>query len=237
MSRTFGQWFRFLGACVVVGFLVSTMSASLGAARGGETREDVRNEVRMDVDFTVLPVVLPDGSEAPPSMDPAAIDGESTLPSESAAPQQAAVESPQPAPESVPEPAPAPAPDPVPEPQPAPEPAPSPVAKAGPGTVKGISLGESAGGFTITVRADKGVGDTSYMNLDNPRRLVIDLRGGWKLATRNVVRSTGAVKHIVIGEHPDRLRLVIHFNSVPKKPVVPSFSRTGTTLKVKVVLP
>jgi hypothetical protein len=249
MSRTFGQWFRFLGACVAVGFLVSTMYASLGATRGGEAGDDVRNEVRMEVDFTVLPVVLPDGSETVPPMDPDAIDGESTLPPESAVPQQAVMEPPKPAPVPEPSPTPAPAPASSPAPSPAPEPAPAPapepapasapapVAKTGPGTIRSVSLDESADGFTITVRADREVGDTSYMNLDNPRRLVIDLRAGWKLATRNVVRSKGVVKHIVIGEHPDRLRMVVHFNTAPKDRLTPSFSRTGTALEIRVESP
>jgi hypothetical protein len=236
MLRTFGQWFRFLGACVAVGFLVSTMYASQGATKGSETGEDVRNEVRMEVDFTVLPIVLPDGSESLPA-DSDAIDGESTLPPESAVPQQAATEPSKPAPEPAPSPAPEPAPVPEPAPTPKPAPAPKPVAKTGPGAIQRVSLDESTDGFTITIRADRDMGDTSYMNLDNPRRLVIDLRGGWKLGTRNVVRSKGVVKHIVIGEHPDRLRMVVHFNTAPKGRLVPSFSRTGAVMKVKVEFP
>lgn len=244
MSRTFGQWFRFLGACVAVGFLVSTMYASLGSTRG-----EVRSEVRMSVDFTVLPIVLPDGTDTPASVDSDAIEGEESLPPETPSSQQVAappaspvdpiqeqpVQQPsEPAPVPVPVPAPVPAPAPI---EPKPAPAPPVAASAGSGTVKAVSLTENGNGFILTIRADRSVGDTSYINLDNPRRLVIDLRGGWKLVTRNVVRSKGVVKHIVMGEHPDRLRLVVHFTNPPKGQLVPLFTRTGTSLEVAVTFP
>ncbi|MBG0790180.1 MAG: AMIN domain-containing protein [Desulfovibrionaceae bacterium] len=241
MSRTFGQWFRFLAACAASVFLVSAVFVSMGAADG-----EARNEVRMSVDFTVLPVVLPDGSEAMPPADPDAIDGEATLPSEGTGPGQAAVKpdtepTPVPIPESAPalDPAPKPEPGPIsdPAPKPAAESASAPAPVAGPGIIKSVGLAESRDGFTITLKADRRVGDTSYLNLDNPRRLVIDLRTPWKLDAKNVVRSKGAVKHIVIGEHPDRLRLVVHFSAPPKGRLEPVFTRTGTTLKIAVALP
>lgn len=237
MSRTFGQWFRFLAACVAVGFLISTMYASLGVTKE-EARDQVRNEVRMAVDFTVLPVVLPDGSEAPATAmpDPDAIDGESSLPPETAEPSQAAVQ-PAPTPDPAPAPAPAPEPEPTPAPKPAPKPEPAPVAAVtGTGTVSSIKLAETPDSFTITLNADRPVGDTSYLNLDSPKRLVIDLRNKWVLKTANVVRSKGTVKHIVVGEHKDRLRLVVHFNKPLKGRLQPTFTRTGTVLKVTVPL-
>lgn len=67
MSKPFRQWILFAAVLLVVGVMVSAMTASLGV-----TAETVRHEVRMPVDFTVLPVVLPDGSESPamPPEDP-----------------------------------------------------------------------------------------------------------------------------------------------------------------------
>lgn len=224
MSRTFGQWFRFLAACMAVGFMVTTMYASLGV-----TKDEVRNRVRMTVDFTVLPIVLPDGTEAPVVVeeDPTAIDGESSLPPDNGAPQAAA--KPQP---------PAVSPKPAPKPKVAPEVAPKPVAAvSGPSMIESIRLTESGDSFTITVQANRPVGDTTYLNLSNPKRLVIDLRDKWKFHKRNVIRSKGAVKHIVIGEHKDRLRLVVHFNTPPKGQLAPQFKRSGNTLKVSVPLP
>ncbi len=228
MSRTLGQWSRFLGACAAVGFLISVLSACPGMAK-----EDARSQVRMEVDFTVLPVVLPDGSEAPPPADPDAMEGEASLPPDSADPQQAAVEPEKPAMEQTPPPVP----EPEPEPAPKPKPAPDPVAANAPGIVKSVELDENGDGFTITVRANREIGDTSYLNLDNPRRLVVDLRDGWTLNVKNVVRSKGRIKHIVIGEHPDRLRLVVHFNANPGGRLVPDFSRDGATLRIRVAYP
>lgn len=236
MSRTFGQWFRFLAVCVAVGVMVTAMHASLGV-----TKEEVRNEVRMSVDPTVLPIVLHDGSIAQvPTEDDSAIDGENSLPPDSAdetSPQssQTAAKETQSEPVVVTEPEPESASAPAPAAKPTPKTAPK--SATGPGTVNAVNLAENATGFTITVQANKPVGDTSYMNLNNPKRLVIDLRDKWSFNARNVIRSKGVVKHIVIGEHPDRLRLVVHFNTPPKGRLNPSFTRTGKTLEVNVPLP
>ncbi|MBI5520187.1 MAG: hypothetical protein HY916_09010 [Desulfovibrio sp.] len=45
-----------------------------------------------------------------------------------------------------------------------------------------------------------------------PRKLAIDLRGPWRKKGPAVVRfDTGPVKAVVVGEHPDRLRLAVEF--------------------------
>jgi len=233
--RIFGQWFRFITACAVVGFMISTFCASPGL-----TGERERSEVRMTVDFTVLPIVLPDGSEAPAMpADPAAINGEASLPpdmSDRQAPKPDLAAAEQPGSELPPL-APEPPPVPKPAPQPEPKPVPTPTLEGGAmstGTVQSIELAATGTGFSITVHADRPVGDTTYMNLTNPRRLVIDLREKWDFKGRNVIRSKGNVKHIVIGEHPDRLRLVIHFNTPPESGLKPAFLRKDTMLKVSV---
>jgi len=204
---------------IVVGLAVFVLHTGIGV-----TRDEDHSQLRMAVDPTVIPVVLPDGTETPIA--------ESVEP-EAPLQEEAKAETPAPA---APE-------QPVAEPASAPKPAPKPAAKTaskstGKGTVRAISLNETATGFTVTILADRPIGDTSYMNLSGPRRLVIDLREGWKLNAKNVVRGKdGAVKHIVIGNHPDRLRLVVHFTTPPAGKLNPEFERTGNSLKVTIPLP
>jgi len=45
-----------------------------------------------------------------------------------------------------------------------------------------------------------------------PRKLAVDLRGPWRKKGPSVLRfATGPVKNVVVGEHPDRLRLAVEF--------------------------
>ena len=116
---------------------------------------------------------------------------------------------------------------------------PAPPAKATTaGNIKSIKLSVTDTGFTITILADRPIGDTTYMNLLNPRRLVIDLREKWTAKIRNVIRTeSGPVKHIVLGSHPDRLRLVVHFRTPPAGKLNPKFERKGNSLTVSVQTP
>lgn len=221
MSKTFRQWVFFTMVCVAAGFMVNAMCASLGA-----TSEETRNQVRMTVDFTVLPVVMPDGSE----IQPEAADTPDAASAETAAADQAL---PEPETEAAPMETPTPPEAGLVE-QAKPTP---PPAAAGPGVVKSVSLEETGDGFTVTVATDREVKDTSYLNLANPRRLVLDLRGNWTYRGRNVIRSSGAVKHIVIGEHKDRFRMVVHFRKPPAGNVEPQFKPTENKLHVMVPLP
>ncbi|MCJ2165450.1 MULTISPECIES: AMIN domain-containing protein [unclassified Pseudodesulfovibrio] len=210
MSRTFKQWVLFITACVAVGFMVSAMSASLGT-----TKDEVRNQLRMTVDFTVLPMVLPDGqtpSDTPPDTpvvtapEPAQ---ESTVPPEVIPPETSENKT---------------------------EPSPEPATGDTGGHIKSISLEETPLGFTLKLVADGSISDTTYLNLTDPRRLVIDLRGNWQYRGKNVIRSDGAVKHVVIGEHSDRLRMVIHFRRLPAASVEPQFKANGNELFILVPL-
>ena len=241
-GRHVGRAALLLASALAAFFLLGAPPAS---ADGGEST------VRMAVDPTVLPPVLPPQgmADAPPAKEstpPAKVEpstgvgfGESDLAPEGTAPAAepeppiiTVVEPPmQPAPE---EPARAAKPAPQPEPAPAAKRAPAPTPDV-PGTVRRVALTSTGHGFTLTLTCDRPVGDTTYMNLTNPRRLVVDLRQPWKLATRNVARAaTGMVRHVVAGEHPDRLRFVVHFRTPPKGALSPDFRRVGNTLTVTV---
>ncbi|OIQ50230.1 hypothetical protein BerOc1_02161 [Pseudodesulfovibrio hydrargyri] len=235
MSNTFRHWFLFPAACAMAGLLALALTARPGLAQGQATGGE-RSEVRMDVDFTVLPKVLPDGSEAPassatsaeepltPEPDLAEADGSATP----APTEQAASDTRAPADNA----------EPAPEPTPAEQaeiPAISPV--EGTGAIRSVTLDETGQGFVLNVVADRPVGRTAFLNLDNPRRLVVDILGKWTHRGGNVLRSEGVVKHVVMGEHPDHFRMVVHFRTPPKKGLTPEIRKAGDQLHVLVDLP
>ncbi|WP_319582440.1 AMIN domain-containing protein [uncultured Pseudodesulfovibrio sp.] len=233
MSKTFRHWFLFPATCAMAGLVALILTAHPGLAQD-PTADTTRHEVRMDVDFTVLPKVLPDGSEAPAS---SAAPNEETLDPEPALTDSADDQTPPPAEEpaaaakapaeTLPKPA---------QPQQQTEiPAVSPV--KGTGVIRSISLDETGQGFSLDVVADRPVGQATFMNLDNPRRLVVDMLGKWTYKGGNVLRSEGVVKHVVMGEHPDHFRLVIHFRTPPRKAVTPELRSAGDQLHVLVTLP
>ncbi|MDD3312692.1 AMIN domain-containing protein [Pseudodesulfovibrio sp.] len=256
-GRHIGLFALFLALLILAGPLLAAESAPASEAEGPA--------VRMAVDPTVLPPASgPDdaaGREAPaPAQSAAPATQAPAVPDEPARSDQAAppppvvvdVDAPRP-----PEPGataetakPAPASDAAPasdekpaaraEAPAAPAPGKSAAAPASgqAGIVTGLSLRSDADGFELTVVADRPVGDTTYLNLANPRRLVVDLRQPWTLRTRNVLRAdSGAVRHVVAGEHPDRLRLVFHFRTPPARGIEPEFLRTGDRLVVRVRMP
>ncbi|WP_338669079.1 AMIN domain-containing protein [Pseudodesulfovibrio methanolicus] len=233
MSNTFRHWFLFPAACAMAGLLALALTVQPGLAQS-QTTGGPRNEVRMDVDFTVLPKVLPDGNEAPAS---SAAPPEEPLTPEQALPDAADAAAPSekpaannrvPTAETRPTPKPAPA-------EQAEIPAVTPVKE--PGVIRSVSLDESARGFTLKVVADRPVGQIAFMNLNNPRRLVVDFLGKWSHRDGNVLRSEGVVKHVVMGEHPDRFRMVVHFRTPPKKTLTPDIRKAGDEVHVLVALP
>lgn len=214
--------------------------------------ENLPNEIRMTVDPTVLPPVTPpDMGESEPESVPAApeqpqvelpdIEERTPMPAPSAEKASAPESEPEPQAEAAP--AATQADEPEVEVTPASDtlseqvvtPAP---ADAGKGAVTRVTMNSTDAKLVLTVYCNRPVGDTTYMNLTNPRRLVVDLREPWDLKTRNVVRvKSGAVKHVVMGSHPDRLRLVVHFRTPPTRNLQPTFERIGNKLIVTAQLP
>jgi len=199
------------------------------------------NEVRMAVDPTVLPPVRPpmdDELTSDPAASAAEAESESLDADVVEVVEEDATEADMEVPAEQPEKKSAPKVEEEAAPKPVAKPKPAPVAKGGVGTIRNMSLDSMDAGFTLVLACDRPVGDTSYMNLTGPRRLVIDLREKWKPGKQNVLRAmSGMVKHVVIGEHPDRLRFVIHFRTPPKGRLTPQFSRSGNSLTVTVSQP
>ncbi|WP_319469209.1 AMIN domain-containing protein [uncultured Pseudodesulfovibrio sp.] len=232
--------FRMNMSVVVMAVVVVMMSWTLHTGTAVSKDAPV-NEVRMAVDPTVLPPVRPPmDDELISEPDASAPEAESETPDDDVVVvvEEEGAEGGKEVPVEQAEEKPAPKVEEEAAPKPVAKPEPAPVAKGGAGTVRNMSLDSTDTGFTLVLACDRPVGDTSYMNLTGPRRLVIDLREKWKPGKRNVLRAqSGMVKHVVIGEHPDRLRFVIHFRTPPKGMLTPQFSRSGNSLTVMVSQP
>lgn len=131
------------------------------------------------------------------------------------------------------------APAPAPVPKPAPKPYVDPVAFVMPAAPAGgapahVELpGDKAGGLflgdlsiefqhtRIILRAatSQEVERVTHFYLKDLRRLALDLRGQWRRKGPAALRyDTGPVKHVVSGEHQDRLRLVVEFREGAVRP-------------------
>lgn len=110
---------------------------------------------------------------------------------------------------------------------------PAPSAK---GTIRKLALKTGKdGSFSIQVTADAPVGRITYVRLKSPDRFVVDILGSWQLRTRNVIRAKeGMLKHMVAGEHKDRLRLVVHFRTPPASLGKPVIERAGKSATITV---
>lgn len=203
---------------VILGVLIMTLRSGMADT------DPTTNEVRQTVDPTVLPPVenpmaKARSAEAQPQTTSSEAVTEEPLDSETLVAETEPSSEPAAATEKSNA-----------EPDPAPKP-------EGVGTVTKLDAAIDGKMLIMTVTCDRPVGDTTYLNLDNPRRLVVDMRQPWTLKAPNVVRlKNGPVKHIVAGNHPDKLRLVIHFNQPLKAKLTPEFQRKGNRLIVFIPL-
>jgi hypothetical protein len=177
-----------------------------------------------------VPAVTAHPGDAQKQMPPAPVEKKSPARQAAAVPVPAPVPVPVVVPVPVAKPAPAPKPVPVVDPK-------AFVMPAGPSNaLEPITLptdtatGQFVGEVTLEFKADSvilraatngPVERTTHFNMDNPRKLAIDLRGPWRKKGGAVVRyDTGPVKVVVAGEHPDRLRLALEFREGAVRPEV-----------------
>lgn len=93
--------------------------------------------------------------------------------------------------------------------------------------------------FLARLKTTRKVGRVTYFWLDKPAKLVVDLRGKWGYSTRRVTDFIdGFVKQVVLGGHPDRLRVVFIFTD-PKarRGKAPELIRTPEGLDILVDVP
>lgn len=181
--------------------------------------------------------------EAAKAEEPKA-EGAKPEPKPAAKPAAKPAPKPEPKPAAKPEPVPvvkpARKPEPKPEPQPAPKPAPKPAQKVDPlalvippepvphAPMALPEAGHFVGDVEVEFQSDHivlrvvtngHVDKVTAFNVRQPRKLAVDLHGEWRKKGPPVVRfATGPVKNVVVGEHPDRLRLSMEFRQGAVEP-------------------
>lgn len=77
--------------------------------------------------------------------------------------------------------------------------------------IETISLSiEGDGSFKLHIRSDDKLGRVTWFRLPKTNKMVFDVHGAWTLIGAHVLRfGSGPIKHLVAGEHADKLRLVI----------------------------
>lgn len=109
----------------------------------------------------------------------------------------------------------------------------------GAGRVTGIKFTRGRSRLTTHLTTSKPVGKVTVFWLENPTRLVVDLRGDWKNEAPRINRfSDYFMYRVILGMHPDRLRVVFKFDD-PKAPLGkrPGLTYTDTGLDIVVDTP
>lgn len=145
--------------------------------------------------------------------EPAPAKAESVKPT--AKPKAAKAEAPKDAPAPKPEPKPKPVPkiDPLAlETPPAPAPHEPLALPEGGNFVGDLEMEFESDHVILRVATNGPVEQVTFFGVKAPRKLAVDLRGPWRKKGPSVLRfGTGPVKNVVVGEHPDRLRLAVEF--------------------------
>lgn len=161
-----------------------------------------------------------DASAAKPSATPPAQAKKSAAPALSAAAKgPASASTVAPAPAKAPKPAPVVTVDPKAKllpPATATAPTPLPLPASGK-WVGDVAVEFQAESIVLHAATNSEVERVTWFNLggaSGPRKLAVDLRGPWHKKGASVLRyDVGPVKHVVVGEHEDRLRLSVEFRS------------------------
>ncbi len=86
-------------------------------------------------------------------------------------------------------------------------------------------------GFKMAIITAHPVAEYNHFFLDGPPKLVLDIKGKWKLNTGSVFKAdNNLVKQVRIGEHDEFIRVV--FDLKTKKPLLPEFIKSGNGLIV-----
>lgn len=150
------------------------------------------------------------------------------LPPKTEAPKPEAPKTETPRPKTPPSAAPAskPAPKPIPkidplalETPPAPAPHEPTVLPEGGNYVGDVEVEFQSDRVVLRIATNGAVERVTSFGVKVPRKLALDLHGPWRKKGPPVVRfSTGPVKNVVVGEHPDRLRLALEFREGAVEP-------------------
>lgn len=114
-----------------------------------------------------------------------------------------------------------------------PEPGSEEISKNSVHQLKGIEATYSHGEFRMSILTDESVQNYKAFALDNPPRLVINLKGKWRNRTKKQQSvESNIIKKIRIGEHPDKKNpyLSIVLDAEPGISLTPKFEESAEGL-------
>ncbi|GFK95774.1 hypothetical protein NNJEOMEG_03642 [Fundidesulfovibrio magnetotacticus] len=105
------------------------------------------------------------------------------------------------------------------------QPAQPPLIQGETGVIKSVKFEPGDGRFAFTAQTTAPTDKVTYLYLENPRRLAVNLAGAWRYtASRTAEFAQGPIARAAVGEHPDYVRITLHFRDVnapkPADPVV-----------------
>ncbi|ACS81445.1 AMIN domain-containing protein [Maridesulfovibrio salexigens] len=79
--------------------------------------------------------------------------------------------------------------------------------------VSKVSFACESSKASVDVALSAAPGKVSWFNLAKPRRLVLDLHGKWQNKAKSLYRLKDCpVQKIILGEHPDKIRVVVYLD-------------------------
>lgn len=104
------------------------------------------------------------------------------------------------------------------------------------GEIKSVKYQPGTNTFEMSVSTFGTPDKVSFFFLDNPRRLAVNIAGVWRnAAQRSADFATGPIARVAIGEHPDYVRITMHFRDPnAAKPGDPALTKAkdGLTLNL-----
>ncbi len=102
------------------------------------------------------------------------------------------------------------------------------------GELTAITFTETENTLIAHLKTSKPVAKITRFWMQNPTRAVVDLRGSWRYTTARLKTFKGGFMYqVILGMHPDRLRIVFRFDDIKApKGELPRCVRTGDGLDI-----
>ena len=97
-----------------------------------------------------------------------------------------------------------------------------------------ITISETKSGFVVDILTDRPADAYHLAYFSSPNRMVIDFPGVWEFPGDTVLdRQNDVVAKIVVGEHPDMLRITLHLKGrrIPDPDII--WTSTGISLNIR----
>ncbi|SMF36768.1 AMIN domain-containing protein [Desulfovibrio gilichinskyi] len=106
------------------------------------------------------------------------------------------------------------------------------------GTLRHFEQVCSNSSLTVKMSLSEPSKKITWFNISKPRKLVVDIHGHWKNFAKSIYRLKGcSVDKIILGEQPDRMRIVFYLNKkdLPAK-FKPEIKKVSNHLEIKINL-